>query len=126
MEVEVDDSLPTNLADGVAVQVVPVLVPLQAAQARVHLATVAAREPALAALLVYLGHVQPQEPLGRELSAAYFAVRRPTLFRPSPSAASFCSWIVYAFLLSFVYYHSVLPASLSSFFRSPFRRSRSA
>ena len=63
VEVEVDDPLPTDLADRVAVQVVPVLVPLQAPQPRVHLSAVAAGELALAALLVDLGHVQPEEPL---------------------------------------------------------------
>ena len=86
VEVEVDDPLPANFAHGVAVQVMPVLMPLQAAEARVHLAAVAAREPALPALLVYLGHVQLEEPLRRELSATYFAVRRPTLFRRSPAS----------------------------------------
>ena len=98
VQVEVDDPLPTNLTDGVAIQVVPVLVPFQTAKARVHLAAVAAREPALAALFVYLGHVQPEEPLRRELPATYFAVRRSLLFRRRHlDTANFFSWIIYAF-----------------------------
>ena len=114
VQVEVDDPLPTNLTDGIAIQVVPVLVPFQTAKARVHLAAVAAREPALAALFVYLGHVQPEEPLRRELSATYVAVRRSFLFRRSQLDPANLSWIIYAFL-SFFYHHSVLLASLSRF-----------
>ena len=81
VEVKVDDPLSTDFADGVTVQVMPVLMPLQAAQARVHPAAVAAGESAFAALFVYLCHVQPEKALSRELSAAYFAVRRTLLFR---------------------------------------------
>ena len=115
VEVEVDDPLSTDLADGVAIQVVPILVPLQAPQPRVHLSAVAAGEPALAALLVDLGHVQPEEPLRGELPAAYLAVRRSLLLRRTQQ--SNFPGIIHAFL-SLVDYHSFIPAPLSRFFRS--------
>ena len=115
VEVEVDDPLPTDLADGVAIQVVPILVPLQAPQPRVHLSAVAAGEPALAALLVDLGHVQPEEPLRGELPAAYLAVRRSLLLRRNQ--LSNFPGIIHTFL-SLVYDHSFIPAPLSRLSRS--------